>query len=137
MIGSNIVQWASCKQRGISTSTMEAEYIALSSGIKEPIWLRMLLTELELYEFFSGNCNMYCDNRAAIDFSKSRIENSRSKHIDIAYHFVREEIENKLVNLSYVASNENVADVMTKSLKTIAHHKCISKMITKLAKVGD
>ncbi|KAK2574821.1 hypothetical protein KPH14_012931, partial [Odynerus spinipes] len=124
MIGHNVVQWISSKQKNISLSTMEAEYVALASGVREAKWINMLLNELELYEYLSGSCDMYCDNRAAIDFSKSRIENLRTKHIDIAHHIVREEVEKKSIKLSYVASNENLADIMTKVLKRIAHKTC-------------
>nr|XP_034194668.1 uncharacterized protein LOC117610925 [Osmia lignaria] len=69
-----------------------------------------------------------CDNRAAIDFAKSRIENSRTKHIDIAYHIVREQLEEGLINLTFVPSNENLADGMTKGLKKIAHDCYVKHM---------
>lgn len=136
-IGSNIVHWTSSKQKSLSTSTMEAEYVALASGVKEAIWLRTLLTELDLYEHLSGSCEMFCDNRSAIDFSKSRIENTRTKHIDISYHIVREELEKGTISLSYISSNENLADIMTKPLKSIAHKNCVQKLKLEIAKVGD
>jgi len=79
---------------------------------------------------------MFCDNRAAIDFFKNRVENSRTKHIDISYHIVKEKIENKLLELQYVPSNENPADVMTKGLKRTAHIHCLRKVGLDLAKWG-
>ncbi|XP_046143262.1 secreted RxLR effector protein 161-like [Osmia bicornis bicornis] len=135
MIGPNIVQWISSKQKCISMSTMEAEYVALASAVKEAKWLKMLLSELKLYDSLLGISNVYCDNKSAIEFSKSRVENSRTKHIDIAYHVVREELEKKSIRLSYVSSNENVADIMTKNLKCIAHKNCTERL--GIAKVGD
>lgn len=134
-IGENLIHWRATKQSCLSTSTMEAEYIALSSGVKEIVWLNMFLTELNLSDCVAGY-QMFCDNRAAIDFSKNRVERNRTRHIDISYHVVREKVEEGLVDLQYVPSSENPADVMTKGLKRVAHNRCIVKMNMDIAKWG-
>lgn len=100
MMGGNLIHWRSTKQSCISAFTMEAEYIALSSGIKEVIWLNMFISELNLCNYITGY-QVFCDNRAAIDFSKNRVEKNRTKHIDISYHIVREKVEDGLVDLLY------------------------------------
>lgn len=135
MIGRGIAHWRSMKQTCLSASTMEAEYVALSSGVKEIIWLDTFLLKLKLRDYFTG-FQMFCDNRAAIDFSKSRVERSRTKHIDISYHIVREKVEDGLLELLYVPSNENPADVMTKGLNRVAHSHCTKMMGLDLAKWG-
>lgn len=78
---------------------------------------------------------MFCDNRAAIDFSKNRIEKNRTRHIDISYHIAREKIDDGLLELSYIP-NENPADIMTKGLKRVAHNHCMTMMGMDVAKWG-
>lgn len=137
-LGRNTVQWHSSKQKSISTSTMEAKYVALARGAKEAIWVRMILKELDLFDFLvSGSIEMYCDNRAAIDYSKNRMENNKTKHIDIAYHIVREMVEEGEIKVLYVATNENPADAMTKGLKQLAHKRGTESSGLDFAKVGD
>lgn len=79
-VGDNLVQWKSSKQKCLSTWTMEAEYVSLSNGVKEAIWFQMILNELNFPLSVTETLQIYCVNRAAIDFSKSRIEKSRTKH---------------------------------------------------------
>ena len=95
---------------------MEAEYVALSYGVKEITWLNMFLSELKLHNYVTS-LHLFSDNRAATDFSKSRVEKNRTRHIDISYHIVREKVEDGSFQLSYIPSNKNPADVMTKGLK--------------------
>lgn len=134
-MGENLIHWRSTKQTCISTSTMEAEYIALSHGVKEITWLNIFLSELKLRNYITG-FQLFSDNRAAIDFSKSRIEKNRTKHIDISYHVVRERIEDGLFEISYIPSNENPADAMTKGLKRIAHNHFLIIMNLDITKWG-
>ena len=137
-LGRNTVQWYSSKQKSILTSTMEAEYVALARGAKEAIWVRMILKELDLFVYLvSDSIEMYCDNRAAIDYSKNRMENNKTKHIDIAYHIVREMVEENEIKVLYVATNENPADVITKGLKRLAHKRGTESLGLDFAKVGD
>ncbi|KAK2577746.1 hypothetical protein KPH14_012773, partial [Odynerus spinipes] len=137
LIGNDPVQWKSSKQKSLSTSTMEAEYVSLANGTKEILWLSMFFKELDLTKFVPGTIKMNCDNRAAIDFSKNRVEKSRTKHIDVAYHLVRENLEKGLMHLSYVPSNENLADGMTKGLKKIAHERFAKALGLGIAKWGN
>jgi len=139
-IGENIVKWRCTKQKCITTSTMEAEYVSLSSGVKEAMWIKMFLNETKLINSVTGDIELYCDNRAAIDFSKGWVEKSRTKHIDISYHLVREKMEEGWLQLHYVPSNENPADIMTKGLKRVAHSKCVESLgmgVTKWGNCGE
>jgi len=72
---------------------MEAEYVSLSGGMKEAMWIKMFFNETKLINLVTGDVELYCSNRAAIDFSKSWVEKSRTKHIDISYHLIREKME--------------------------------------------
>ncbi|GFV64975.1 retrovirus-related Pol polyprotein from transposon TNT 1-94 [Trichonephila clavipes] len=83
------------KQKSVSLSTMEAEYVSLTEAAKEFIWLKNVIDNKSLNLELSENV-MFCDNQAAISFSKSPVENYRTKHIDVRYHFLRNLIYDKL-----------------------------------------
>lgn len=118
-LAGNAIIWKSNKQKSISTSTMEAEYVALANAVKEIISLETMFSEIRESTNINGPCKPHvirCDNRSAIDFTTNRVERSRSKHIDIAYHITREKYEEGLIQLRYISSGDNVADIFTKGL---------------------
>lgn len=78
-MGDNVVDWRSSKQKSIATSTMEAEYVALSIATKEAVWAKSMMEELELHEWIKLPYTIRCDNRAALDFAKNRIEKNKDK----------------------------------------------------------
>ncbi|CAK9800967.1 Retrovirus-related Pol polyprotein from transposon RE2 [Anthophora plagiata] len=93
--------------------------------------------EAEYVSLANDSLQINCDNRAAIDFAKNRMEKNRTKHIDIAYHIVRENLEKGLIHLNYVPSNENLADGMTKGLKKIAHNCYVKNIGMGVTKWGN
>jgi len=118
-LGGNAISWKSNKQKSISTSTMEAEYVALANAVKEIISMNAMFQELRNSLSIDIPCKPYvirCDNRSAIDFTLNRVERSKTKHIDIVYHITREKYEEGLIKLKYVSSGDNVADIFTKGL---------------------
>ncbi|GFW34367.1 retrovirus-related Pol polyprotein from transposon TNT 1-94 [Trichonephila clavipes] len=88
------ISWRTFKQKSVSLSTMEAEYVSLTEAAKEFIWLKNVIDNKSLNLDLSENV-MFCDNQAAISFSKSPVENCRTKHIDVRYHFLRNLIYDK------------------------------------------
>jgi len=114
---------------------METEYAALATCAKEATGMETFIAELNVSELFSKTCKLRCDNWAAIDFSRNRIEKGHTKHIDIAYHLVREKLDKGTFILTYVLSNENLADIMTKPLQRITHKESIKRL--GFIKVGD
>ncbi|GFW63344.1 retrovirus-related Pol polyprotein from transposon TNT 1-94 [Trichonephila clavipes] len=88
------ISWRTFKQKSVSLSTMEAEYVSLTEAAKEFIWLKNVIDNKSLNLDLSENV-MFCDNQAAISFSKSPVENYRTKHIDVRYHFLRNLIYDK------------------------------------------
>ncbi|UYV65185.1 hypothetical protein LAZ67_3003492 [Cordylochernes scorpioides] len=120
-IGHSLVIWKTCKQKCVSLSTMEAEYLALPQTTKEAVWIATILKELKFLSNFAFPLIIHCDNRSAIDFSKNNVENNRSKHIDIRYHHVRERIISGEIKIVYIPTKENLADVFTKTLSKVAH----------------
>lgn len=109
------ISWCSKKQKTIALSSAEAEYMALVEAIKEIIWIKQLLSEMvPLVNIVSTH--LYCDNQAAIAISKNDVHHDRTKHINIRYHFIREVISNKEVELHWIATTDQLADIFTKPL---------------------
>ena len=112
-IGNTPISWYSKLQNCVSTSTAESEYYSISECAKQCIWYQNLLNEL------NQNINqiiIYTDNKAAIHISKNNLINPKSKHIDIRYHYIRELINKRKIILTYIKSQENIADGFTKYL---------------------
>ena len=119
MYGS-IVSTGSVKQKTVTTSTLKAEYVALAEVVKEVLWLQRLLQELGLYQ---DSVTVNIDNKGAIDYANNAQFSQRTKHIDIKHHFIRDHIEKGEIRLAYVASEANIADILTKSLNKARFEK--------------
>ena len=120
MMNGGAISWRSRKQKIVSLSSMEAEYIALTDAVKEGMWLKKM--ELELKRK-NNTLIIFEDNQSAIKTANNKIHNDRSKHIDVRYHFIRELIEYDKLKLVYCPTQNMVADIMTKALGTIAHER--------------
>lgn len=116
-LGSGIISWNSRKQKTVASSSCEAEYTATFEAAKEAIWLCTLLSSIELPP--PGPTTILCNNNAAISLSEDPSLHQRIKHIDIKYHFLRERTHSKEIKLSYINTNDNVADIFTKALDKI------------------
>ncbi|KAH9695599.1 hypothetical protein KPL71_022832 [Citrus sinensis] len=114
-MGDTAFTWMSKKQPIVTLSTCEAEYVAATSSVCHAIWLRNLLKELSLAQ--EEPTEICVDNKSAIALSKNPVFHDRSKHIDTRYHFIRECIARKEVQVKYVKSQDQAADIFTKPLK--------------------
>ncbi len=112
--------WVSRAQKTIAHSSMEAEYMALSDCSRQVVWIRQLLAEIGFNMEPTPLCT---DNMGAIFTSSNAITERRSKHIDIRFHYIREVIERKEVDLLHIPSEDNPADMLTKNLGHVKHHK--------------
>jgi hypothetical protein len=108
--------WRSKKQKSVATSTCEAEYMALALATKHGIWLTHAFEELNVPV---TNAAMFCDNKASIDIAYNHQIGDRSKYIDIAYHFVHENVECGRISLLQIESADNLADICTKGLPLV------------------
>ena len=96
-------------------STIETEYVAASEACKEAIWLARLVGDLGI------NVEMpvlHCDSQSAIQLAKNPVFHAKTKHVDVKYHFIREVLEDKRVELVKVHTSKNPADLLTKGLST-------------------
>lgn len=115
------ITWRSKKQTCVALSTAEAEYVALSSATQEAVWLRKLTSELS----YSADepTIIFEDNQSAIAISRNPQFHGRTKHIDIKYHYVRDQITQKSIDLVYCPTGEMIADLFTKGLAEIQFNK--------------
>jgi hypothetical protein len=107
------VCWSSKKQNCISLSTAEAEYIAAASGCTQLLWMRQTLKE------YGVNCvkvPLICDNESAIKIAYNPVQHSRTKHIEIRNYFIRDHVAHGDIELAYVCTKDQLADIFTKPL---------------------
>ncbi|GJR72311.1 hypothetical protein Tco_0084676 [Tanacetum coccineum] len=113
LLGDRLVSWLSKRQKSVAISSTEAEYIALSGCCAQILWMRSQLTD---YGFGFNKIPMYCDNKSAIALCCNNVQHSRSKHIDIRFHFIKEHVENGVIELYFVNTEYQLADIFTKAL---------------------
>lgn len=114
VLGGGAICWASKLQPTVALSTAEAEYMAVCSASQEALFQRQLLSDLDFPQ--QGPTTIYEDNTGAIALAENPVLHQRTKHIDIRYHFVRQHVELGNVALVHVASEDQLADLLTKPL---------------------
>ncbi|KAK6160530.1 hypothetical protein DH2020_003911 [Rehmannia glutinosa] len=114
MLGNRLVSWFSKKQNSIATSTAEAKYIVAGSCCAHVLWMRQQLKDYEIEE---KEIPIMCDNTNAIAITQNPVLHSRTKHIDVRFHFIRDHVENKDITLEYISTHKQLADIFTKPLR--------------------
>ena len=113
-IGGTAVMWKSKKQSCVALSTAEAEYMALSSAAQEAVWVQELNSDLRNQQ--SQPILILEDNQSAISMAKNPQFHGRSKHINIKYHFIQEQVNSGKIRLEYCPTEEMLADMLTKGI---------------------
>jgi histone deacetylase 1/2 len=113
-LGSNLVSWNARKQATVSRSSTEAEYKALANATAEIMWIQILLSEVGIRA--PRTAKLWCDNMGAKYLSANPVFHARTKHIEVDYHFVRERVARKLLDIEHVSTRDQVADGFTKPL---------------------
>ena len=114
LLGQCTISWRSKKQSIIAQSSTESEYVALCSAAQEAVWLRRLLAGIGFKQ--EGPTIIHEDNQSAISLSRNPRDHSRTKHIDVKFHYIRKAIEDKIVDVQYLCTTEMLADTLTKAL---------------------
>jgi hypothetical protein len=115
-LGSNPITWSAKKQPTVSRSSTESEYRALATASAEVCWLRTLLKDLGI--FLSQPPILWCDNVFALAIASNPVFHARTKHIEVDFHFIRERVLRKDLVVKFVSTNDQLADIFTKSLPT-------------------
>jgi hypothetical protein len=112
-LGRSLVSWASKKQNSVALSTAEAEYIAAGHCCAQLLWMRQTLRD---YGYKLTKVPLLCDNESAIRMADNPIEHSHTKHIAIRYYFLRDHQQKRDIEIAYVSTKEQLADIFTKPL---------------------
>nr|GEV48334.1 retrovirus-related Pol polyprotein from transposon TNT 1-94 [Tanacetum cinerariifolium] len=112
-LGDKLVSWKSKKQNCTAMSSAEAEYVALSASCAQVMWMRI---QLQDYGFNYNKIPLYRDSQSAIAISCNPVQHSRTNHIHTRYHFIKEHVENGIIELYFVITEYQLADMFTKAL---------------------
>ncbi|GKF03580.1 hypothetical protein Tco_0030503, partial [Tanacetum coccineum] len=112
-LGEKLVRWSSKKQDCTALSTAKAEYVSLSTCCAQVIWMRTQLTD---YGYHFNKIPNYYDSKSAIAISCNPIQHSRTKHIAVRYHFIKEHVEKGMTELYFVKTDYQLTDLFTKAL---------------------
>lgn len=112
--GGNLVSWSSKKQRSVARSSTEAEYRSLSQDCTEIVWLQSLCDEIGINKKLPAV--IWCDSSGAKQLASNPVFHSKTKHIQVDVHFIREKVANQEVEVRYIPSAEQRADILTKPL---------------------
>lgn len=107
---------------------MDAEYIASAEATKEAVWIRNFINDLRIPGVNIDTVPLYIDNNSALKLTRNPEFHSRSKRIDVKYHFVREKVEEGIINTQRVDTTNNLADVFTKALAMPTHEDSVNQL---------
>jgi hypothetical protein len=113
-LNSGLVTWACKKQHAIALSSTEAEYQVTVNASQEALWLRQILSEFGFQH--QHPTILWCDNQSAIKLAKDPIQHQHSKHIELHMHFIRKLIHDQVIEVLFFSTEDQVADIFTKSL---------------------
>ncbi|RVW74496.1 Retrovirus-related Pol polyprotein from transposon RE1 [Vitis vinifera] len=125
-VGGNLVTWRSKKQKVVALSSAEAEFRGMAKGLCELLWLRRLLTEIGFAP--DSEMKLFCDNKAAIDISHNPIQHDRTKHIEVDRHFIKQNLDAKIIQFPFVKSEDQLADILTKAVSSKIFHHSLDKL---------
>jgi hypothetical protein len=112
-LGRSLVSWASKKQNSVALSTAEAEYIVVGHCCAQLLWMRQTLRD---YGYKFSKVPLLCDNESATRMADNPVEHSRNKHIAIRYHFPRDHQQKGDIEIAYINTKDQLADIFTKPL---------------------
>ena len=124
--GNAPVSWEAKKQKTVALSSCEAEYMGLAEGCKEALFMYNLFEEIFSQKL---EIELLNDSQSAHKIVKNPVQHKRTKHIDIKYHFIRDIIRSGKFELTYIPTEDMIADVMTKALGNQKHKKCVEGIL--------
>ncbi|GJX98602.1 retrovirus-related pol polyprotein from transposon TNT 1-94 [Tanacetum coccineum] len=113
-VGCCLTSWFSKKQTALAISTTEAEYVSAGKACQQPLWMKQALID---YDVRLDDVLIMCDNKGAIDLIKNLVQHSRTKHIEIRHHFLRDNVQKGHISIKNVSSVNNIIDILTKPFK--------------------
>ena len=126
LAGGNLVTWMSKKQKVVALSSTEAEFRGMVKGICELLWLKKLLTEIGIAP--SSEMNLLCDNRATIAISHNLVQHDRTKHVEVDRNFIKQNLEEKIIQLPFIKSEDRLANIFTKAVSARNYYNSLDKL---------
>ena len=128
LLAGGAISWKSAKQTLITSSTMEAEFVACYEASNQGIWLRNFVTWLRILGSIERPLKLYCDNRSDVLYSNNNRSSSKSKHIDIKFLVVKERVQSGQISIEHIGTNSMIADPLTKGLPPMVFHEHTTHM---------
>lgn len=125
-VGGNLVTWRSKKQKVVALSSAEAEFHGMAKGLCELLWIKRLLIELGFAS--TSEMDLFCDNKAAIAISHDPVQHDRTKHVEVDQHFIKENLEAKIIRFPFVKSEDQLAEILTKAISSKEFHNSLNKL---------
>ena len=119
-LGHSLVSWHSEKQNSIALSMAKVEYIAAGLCCAQILWMKQTLSD---FNFSFEHVSIKCDNTSAINISKNLVQHSRTKHIEIRHHFLRDHAQKGDITLEFVSTKNQFADIFTKPLRSLSEEQ--------------
>jgi hypothetical protein len=113
-VGGNLITWRNKKQNVVALSRAEAEFRGLSKGLCELLWLRKLMTKLG-YEP-KEKMDLFCDDKVVIYISHNPVQHDRTKHVEVDRHFIKHNVDEKIIRFPHVRSKDQLTNVLTKEV---------------------
>ncbi|PRQ41825.1 putative RNA-directed DNA polymerase [Rosa chinensis] len=125
-VGGNLVTWRSKKQKVVARSSAEAEFRGMAHGVCELLWIRHLLKDLGFKN--RKTMDLHCDNKAAIEIAHNPVQHDRTKHVEVDRHFIKENLDRKIICFPFVQSEEQLADILTKAVSGKVFNSSLDKL---------
>ena len=122
----NLVTWRSKKQKVVARSSAEAEYRGMAHGVCELLWIKQVLQDLGIE--CETSMGLHCDNKSAIEIAHNPVQHDRTKHVEVDRHFIKENLDRKIIQFPFVRSEDQLADILTKAVSRKIFHGAINKL---------
>ena len=114
VLSGNLIYWKSDKQITVSRSSAEVEFRDMANGIAEIIWVCSILSDLQIP--FEKCIKLLCDEKSPISMPHDTPSHQKTKYININRHFIKEQLDSKMLCVPYISSRDQLADILTKGL---------------------
>ena len=121
----NLVTWKSKKQKVVARSSIEPEFRGMAHGVCELLWIRNILRDLGIE--YATPMNLYCDNKATIQIAQNPVQHDRTKHVEVDRYFIKENLNEKIIQYPFIQSESQLADILTKAVSGKVFHGIIDK----------
>ncbi|KAK3038374.1 hypothetical protein RJ639_030274 [Escallonia herrerae] len=122
----NLVTWKSKKEKVVARSSAEVEYRGMAHGVRKLFWVRSILQDLWIEH--AKPMNLYCDNKSAIEIAQNPVQHDRVKHVEVNRHFIREKLDQNIIQFLFMRSESQIVDILTKAVSGRIFHHVIGKL---------